>query len=252
MKRITALVVSVVMALASMVAPAFAEASDNAGKGMNREGTEGQKLHGNDPGQDQGSPKNTADPDCAGNRTADPQATNKGDCGAGAADKPGGSGGFNSDKDWNNGCGNDTDREDDSNGWCGRKPRRTPPAVGGTSGGTTPVVGGTSGGTTPVVGGTSGGTTPVVTSGGGSSSVLGTFGVAGGPVRVLGVSFVRGRVASAGGPKATQVLGTKLVRGAPLARTGTSSTMLLLVAAVLLVVGGMAVRLGRRQSLLLG
>src|SRR5881409_811096 len=30
--------------------------------------------------------------------------------------------------DGNNGCGNDADREDDDNGWCGHKPARETPA----------------------------------------------------------------------------------------------------------------------------
>ncbi len=42
----------------------------------------------------------------------------------GGKDKPGYNGGYDSDKDWNNGCGNDADREDDNNGWCGRKPSK--------------------------------------------------------------------------------------------------------------------------------
>ena len=101
---------------------ATSNAQENSGEGMNRQG--GPSTHpGNgwkDPGQDQGSPSNTADPDCTGNRTQSPQATNIGNCDdpAGAADKPGGSGGFDDDRDWNNGCGNDTDFEDDNNGLC--------------------------------------------------------------------------------------------------------------------------------------
>jgi hypothetical protein len=47
----------------------------------------------------------------------------------GGADKPGGSGGINTDRDGNNGCGNDTDREDDNNGWCGRKPKQEKQSV---------------------------------------------------------------------------------------------------------------------------
>ena len=40
----------------------------------------------------------------------------------GGFDKPGCTGGFDSDRDGNNGCGNDDDREDDNNGHCGRGP----------------------------------------------------------------------------------------------------------------------------------
>lgn len=98
-------------------------AVSNAGNGMNREGSAG--VHPGrgwkDPGQVQGSEKNHADPDCTGNRTRRPQGTNKGACDDpnGAADKPGGAGGFNTDRDYNNGCGNDSDFEDDNNGRCG-------------------------------------------------------------------------------------------------------------------------------------
>ncbi|MGH9039755.1 MAG: hypothetical protein ACRDZ3_05950 [Acidimicrobiia bacterium] len=38
----------------------------------------------------------------------------------GGKDKPGFRGGFDEDRDGNNGCGNDADREDDNNGNCGR------------------------------------------------------------------------------------------------------------------------------------
>jgi hypothetical protein len=41
----------------------------------------------------------------------------------GGFDKPGCTGGFDSDRDGNNGCGNDADREDDNNGHCGRPDR---------------------------------------------------------------------------------------------------------------------------------
>ncbi|MDP2671350.1 MAG: hypothetical protein Q8P13_02695 [bacterium] len=39
-------------------------------------------------------------------------------------DKPGYSGGINDDRDGNNGCGNDSDREDDNEGWCGHKAKK--------------------------------------------------------------------------------------------------------------------------------
>ena len=50
----------------------------------------------------------------------------------GGADKPGCTGGFDADRDGNNGCGNDADREDDNNGNCGRqktRPAAPAPAV---------------------------------------------------------------------------------------------------------------------------
>jgi hypothetical protein len=45
----------------------------------------------------------------------------------GGPDKPGGSGGFDRDKDGNNGCGNDDDFEDDNEGRCGRRRFSTTP-----------------------------------------------------------------------------------------------------------------------------
>lgn len=49
----------------------------------------------------------------------------------GGADKPGCAGGFDDDRDGNNGCGNDADREDDNNGRCGKgeRPDRTTPGT---------------------------------------------------------------------------------------------------------------------------
>ena len=43
----------------------------------------------------------------------------------GGADKPGCTGGFDADRDGNNGCGNDADREDDNNGRCGGRKDRS-------------------------------------------------------------------------------------------------------------------------------
>ena len=86
--------------------------------GMNRPGEPGSwKGNGHEP-----SP--TSFPQ--GHSPSDPDAD-----GNGGQDKPGGAGGFDDDKDGNNGCGNDRDREDDNNGWCGNKPKaeRPPPPV---------------------------------------------------------------------------------------------------------------------------
>lgn len=94
-------------------------APQNASRGMNRPGSAGHwKPNGHTPAPNsfpQGySP---SDPDFNGN---------------GGRDKPGESGGFSADKDGNNGCGNDDDREDDNNGWCGKPakpPEVTPPTI---------------------------------------------------------------------------------------------------------------------------
>src|SRR5256885_16832853 len=82
-------------------APA-AGASDSAGHGVNHE--DSSCFTGT--GQTQG--RSHSDPDGMSN---------------GGADKPGCTGGFDADRDGNNGCGNDADREDDNNGNCGRKPK---------------------------------------------------------------------------------------------------------------------------------
>jgi len=93
-------------------------AGQNASRGMNRPGSAGHwKSHGHSPAAvsfPQGH--SPSDPDFNGN---------------GGLDKPGQTGGFSSDRDGNNGCGNDNDREDDNNGWCGLKPHKvSPPPVG--------------------------------------------------------------------------------------------------------------------------
>jgi hypothetical protein len=226
LKRIGILSIAAAIALSLMVLPAVAEAADNAGKGMNREGSESVKLHGNDPGQDQGSEKNTADPDCRGNHSTSPQATNKGDCTTGADDKPGGIGGFNVDKDWNNGCGNDTDFEDDNNGWCGKKRN------GGTNGGST---------STPPVTEVAGGS---VTNTPAPSPVIEVLSAGGSlapePTEVLGVQFFRPL-----DPKSTAVLGEQLVRGQTMARTGVDSAALLLAAMFLTVMGMAFLRISK-------
>jgi hypothetical protein len=81
-----------------------------------------------------------ADPDHpVGVAVSDPDDNGRGpDRSNGGADKPGGTGGVDqSDQDGNNGCGNDTDREDDNEGWCGNNPKRGG-GGGGTSGPTDP------------------------------------------------------------------------------------------------------------------
>lgn len=81
----------------------------NASRGMNRVGGPGKwKSKGHVPAP-VSAPQGHApsDPDFNGN---------------GGIDKPGHTGGFSADRDGNNGCGNDDDREDDNNGWCGKRP----------------------------------------------------------------------------------------------------------------------------------
>ncbi len=61
------------------------------------------------------SDRSTAAAHTQGRSASDPDGLSNG-----GADKPGHTGGYTSDRDGNNGCGNDDDREDDNNGWCGR------------------------------------------------------------------------------------------------------------------------------------
>jgi hypothetical protein len=75
--------------------------------------------------------KNAADTACfdesgrtQGRSHSDPDGMSNG-----GPDKPGCAGGFDSDKDGNNGCGNDADREDDNNGRCGPRPAPIPAPV---------------------------------------------------------------------------------------------------------------------------
>lgn len=91
-------------------------AAENAGRGMNRIGAPGSWG-------DQGhTPAAVSAPQ--GYAPSDPDFT-----GNGGLDKPGASGGFSPDRDGNNGCGNDDDREDDNNGWCGRRVEAGPPTA---------------------------------------------------------------------------------------------------------------------------
>ena len=70
--------------------------------------------------------KSESDPDNDGHgpdRGATPADSGKGNKGA---DKPNGKGGVDrADQDGNNGCGNDDDFEDDNEGWCGHKPKKS-------------------------------------------------------------------------------------------------------------------------------
>ena len=93
----TAVLMTAAVIFLGMIAPA-ASAHSGRSKHGHRSGHEGS-------GWTQG--RSASDPDGMTN---------------GGRDKPGFSGGFSADRDGNNGCGNDDDREDDNNGNCG--PRR--------------------------------------------------------------------------------------------------------------------------------
>jgi hypothetical protein len=103
--RITATGAGALLALGMFAAAPPAGASSNHG-GHGRNSADAACFTGT--GKTQG--RSHSDPDGMSN---------------GGADKPGCTGGFDADRDGNNGCGNDADREDDNNGNCGRK--KTPP-----------------------------------------------------------------------------------------------------------------------------
>lgn len=105
LKRFGVIAVAVMIAVVFASMPAMGKASDNAEKGKNRgyTPTDGRSAQPKSSNQ-QGSSKNTSNPD------------------GGGIDKPVPATQGTSDWDWNNGCGNDDDRDDDNNGWCGRKP----------------------------------------------------------------------------------------------------------------------------------
>jgi hypothetical protein len=150
------------VALASVGATAFAAAggtSGDRGKSAAAHEAHGPSASQHDPsnpdGTYRGKSQSTPDQDGTG---ADHGIVNNDKTGPGT--------------DGNNGCGNDADREDDNNGWCGRKPSSETPTP-------TPTV-------APTV-------APTQTSGGNGSEVLGeTFTRPKKPAtQVLGVSFAR-------------------------------------------------------------
>lgn len=91
MKKIVAMLAGIVLAVGAFTMPAVADKPDSPGSEK--------PSKADKPNGPQG--KSPSDPD--GNEN-------------GGADKPGGSGGINDDKDGNNGSGNDSDCEDDNKG----------------------------------------------------------------------------------------------------------------------------------------
>ena len=104
-RRAVALALMSLLSVALIAIPALGKAADNAEKGMNRgyTPTDGRSASPRSTNH-QGSERNQSNPD------------------GGGIDKPVPATQGTSDWDWNNGCGNDDDRDDDNNGWCGRKP----------------------------------------------------------------------------------------------------------------------------------
>ncbi|MFN2526166.1 MAG: hypothetical protein ABR505_07870 [Actinomycetota bacterium] len=92
-----------------------AENSDDGEKPFDEEPNDhpSGKDKSEEPGGSDTQGKSTSDPDGDANGGADKPCELLDDC---AAEQ----GGFDSDHDGNNGCGNDDDFEDDNNGWCGK------------------------------------------------------------------------------------------------------------------------------------
>jgi hypothetical protein len=158
-----------------------------------------------------------------GKAVSDPDATTNG-----GADKPGMTGGFDSDKDGNNGCGNDNDFEDDNNGWCGHHPKPTH-AVHNTTATTS-----------------SSNTTPTTV----SSQVAGTSTTTAG-ASVLGENLVRAAAAPAAvlAESSTRAATTAAAAPSTLARTGADSLWLAGIGLLLMAMGGTAVLAADRRRL---
>lgn len=92
-----------------------AENSDDGEKPFDEEPNDhpSGKDRSEEPGGSGTQGKSTSDPDSDANGGADKPCELLEDC---AAEQ----GGFDDDRDGNNGCGNDDDFEDDNNGWCGK------------------------------------------------------------------------------------------------------------------------------------
>ncbi|MDQ3964386.1 MAG: hypothetical protein M3277_10815 [Actinomycetota bacterium] len=134
---------AVIALLAFTVAPAFGHHKDGHenGGGSQASNHDDDDLEGDNQhpsGKDRETNDGPTDDIQGGTQTSNPDNDGHGpernscedtseDRVGGCADKPGGTGGVDdADQDWNNGCGNDDDFEDDNEGWCGGKPKPTP------------------------------------------------------------------------------------------------------------------------------
>ncbi|MEO7803187.1 MAG: LPXTG cell wall anchor domain-containing protein [Actinomycetota bacterium] len=154
-----------------------------------------------------------------------------------------------SDWDGNNGCGNDDDREDDNNGWCGKKPTnessKEASKKNGTHNGDRKK---SSKGTENSVKGAN-----HAADDNGIRGAAGNLAPAGAVVaannsRVLGTTFTRNPQSTVqstvlGG---SEVLGLRIARGESLPVTGSDMTAPLVVAAVLILSGALMLR--RRKA----
>lgn len=160
----------------------------------------------------------------------------------GGFDKPGCAGGFDADRDGNNGCGNDADREDDNNGHCGRPgggPTPNPP-----SNAPDPAPATDDGGISAASVGNDPSPTGTETTG---TETTGSDPASGDPVVVAAESAGTDDTAAAGVPDSvgTEVLGQTMERPSTLARTGAGVGGLALLGG-LLCGGGRAAVLARR------
>lgn len=138
-----------------------------------------------------------------------------------------------SDWDGNNGCGNDDDREDDNNGWCGRKPDHEPKvkAAGATDVKKTDVK-------TPDVKLTPAGSPAQVMGVQVEAAVATTTAAAAAAPAAAAVAAASDTAAAGRGP---EVLGVQVSRGEALAATGVP-VLLLVFAGLALVFGGAGLR----------
>jgi hypothetical protein len=153
----------------------------------------------------------------------------------GGYDKPGCTGGFDSDRDGNNGCGNDADREDDNNGHCGRRGDKDRDDDDGENGSSTTTTSTTA--TTTTAGGTDDG--EIEAADAGTSTTAGTTTDVLAETAVTGDSVTAGPATAAPGtaaaaePVTTEVLGETLERPSTLPRTGAGLAGLALLGGLL-------------------
>jgi hypothetical protein len=168
-----------------------------------------------------------------------------------------------SDWDGNNGCGNDDDREDDNNGWCGRKPghdRDDEQASAKASGAKANdaeakaaearaaeanAKGANAKGANANGAATLTAEEPKLAAAGVPTEVLGVQVEAAAPAVAAAAATAPSTAAAAGSSGPAEVLGVQVTRGAALAATGVP-VLALVLAGLALVVGGAGLRrLGR-------
>ncbi|HVE75652.1 MAG TPA: hypothetical protein VND22_02670 [Actinomycetota bacterium] len=246
MRKAAAVLVSVFLFVGLFILPAAAHHRDGHENGP--PATAGENGGGGDAG---GGQENGSGGDTQGNAGSNPDG--------GGVDKPYDAAGQPAQSqgpsyyDGNNGCGQDKKVEaregwfgqahngwDDNNGWCGKPVSREPEstdATGTPAGAPVEIIE-----ATPV--------SLVIASGSAATfePSVETVTSSGRAGTVLGTRFSRVAALSSSGPIETQVMGIKLVRGQPLAMTGISMASYLLIAAVLGLIGALAMFVGRKSA----